>query len=220
MIGWRTLPGENSELYSSIGLRPVDDITGRGPIGRIESFLDLPDQAGEWKDTGIRAVFTTSGMITYPALGRTTNPVGQSQRQYRVRIEAQFYIPLYRKDEDGILIDVYPYNDTNPPLIIPSNAQNVSLVPSVTYPFPSHIRVLRGVVVDQFDTLMRDAEVRLGNAERVVTDERGTFGLPLRWVGPNDNITVNAVHSRSGQSGDITVTLPLALGVSQKITIS
>jgi hypothetical protein len=219
MIGWRALAGENSELYSSIGLRPIDDITGRGPIGWVKSFLDLADQAGVWKETGIKAVFTTSGMITYPALGRTANPVGQPQRQFRVRIETEFYVPLYRKDEDGIVLDVYPYNDTNPPLVIPSNAQNLSLVPSITYPFSSHIRVLRGVVVDQLDTPMRDAEVRLGNAERVVTDEKGAFGLPLRWVGPNDTITVDAVHPRSGQSGDITVTLPQALGGSQKITI-
>ncbi|HEX5736449.1 MAG TPA: hypothetical protein VF131_26700 [Blastocatellia bacterium] len=219
MIGWHTLAAEGSELYSPIGFRLLDNLTSKGPIGKVESELDLKDAGGAWRTTDIKPVVTLSGILAYPALERRADVVGQPPRRYRARLKADYYIPLYRRTRDGIEFDAFPYNDTNPPAVITTSPMSVILVPATNYPFPTHLRVLRGVVVDVLGNPVSDVEVRLSNIERVITDEKGNYGLPIRWAQNGTSLNIDADHARTNRSGMITVTLPQDLGASQRITI-
>src|SRR5687768_17951079 len=90
MIVRKPLPGERWMLYSPIGLRLLDDITGKNPFGPVTAFLDRQTPSGGWFDTKIKAVMTPSGYVTYPGLERHPETLG-GPRRYRCRIEAEFY---------------------------------------------------------------------------------------------------------------------------------
>jgi hypothetical protein len=94
------------------------------------------------------------------------------------------------------------------------------LTPAVNYPFPTHIRVLRGNVVDVTNKPVVDAEVRRSNTERGSSDEHGAFALPLRWTPTGVAVSIDAIAHQTGQMGTITITLPQALGRNQTITVS
>jgi len=213
---WRPLPGEELLLYSPVGLRLVDDLTGQAPFGPLRVFLDLQD-GPDWRPTPLRPVITASSVITYPGLGRSADASLPAQR-YRVRLEADFYRPGYRSAGDGIEFDAPRYNDSNPPVPLTTAAIAAALLPSSTYPFPSHIPVLHGVVEDGGGQPVADALVQEGLRERVLTDERGAFSLPLRWVAPGVATLIDAVD-RTGRTGSISVTLPADLAMSQTITV-
>lgn len=228
MISWRTLPDEKLSLYSPIGLRLIDDFTGRPPIGQVDAYLDASDGAGGWRPTEVKATRTLSGQIAYPRLERRANVVGVFPKRYRVRIRAEFYKPLYELNADGIEFDAFPYNDANPPmdyrlnppLLITPRSQDVRLLPAVNYPFPTYVRVLRGKIVNAAGSEVVNAEVTRGNTERAASGERGAFALPLRTTPNNSVVPIDANDLRTGQTGTINVTLPQALRTSQTITIS
>jgi hypothetical protein len=217
---WIQIVEESTQLYSPIGLRLVDDLTGSTPRGRVDVFLDAKDASGNWNATGVAATKTLSGFVSYPGLERHANVVGLPSRRYRVRLDAQFYLPLYRRNSEGIEFDAFPYNDTNPPTTISKLTQDAILTPAPNYGVEGHIPVLKGVVVDAADKPVRDAMVTQGAKERVLTDARGTFALPLRWVKPNVPVPVDAADERTGRTGTITIQLPGSLSKSQKIQIS
>jgi hypothetical protein len=135
--------------------------------------------------------------------------------------------PYYRETVDGIEFDAFSYNDANPPTDYTVNppqeikpqAQDVRLVPAVNYPFPTHVRVLRGKVVDATGGAVVDAEVRRSNTERVASGVQGAFALPLRWTPDGVSVAIDAIDHRTGQMGTINITLPQALGSSQTITV-
>ena len=216
MRTWRLLPGERSQLYSPIGLRLLDEMTGGPPIGRTEAFLDVQEGAA-WRSTEIQAVRTAGGVFAYPGLERRADVTGLP-RHYRVRIAAELYRPLYLITQEGIEFDAFPWNDTNPPSQTAHEPQEVKLVPAPNYPFPPHVPVLRGMVVDGGPASVAYAEVMYVNLERVLSDERGEFALPLRFAPLNVPVTIDAL--RGGLQGSINVTLPAALGKSQTISIS
>ena len=216
---FRVLRGERLELYSPIGLNPIDDVTGAAPIGWVRAELDLKVGAN-WSKTSIKDARSASGIIIYPALGRQVEVQGQLPRRYRVRITAQFYIAWYRQNLDGIEFDAFPYNDAIPPQVIVSQANALPLSPAVNYPFPGHIAVLRGVVADTAGNRIKDVEVKRGAVERVLTDERGTFALPLRWTANNVSVSIDATDHRTNRTGTINVTLPQDLRKSQTIVIN
>src|SRR5262245_11131729 len=68
MRTWRKLPGEHLDLYCPIGLRLIDSLTGREPMGWIRATLDVSDGAGGWLVTGVKPVVTLSGILVYPGL--------------------------------------------------------------------------------------------------------------------------------------------------------
>lgn len=218
MSPWRRLEGEELLLYSPIGVRLVDDLTGQVPFGPVRALLDLQDGAA-WRPTAVRPVITASSIVSYPGLGRSADASLPPQR-YRVRLEADFYRPGYRAADDGIEFDAPRYNDANPPVPLTAAAVAAALLPSSTYPFPSHIPVLHGVVEDAGGEPVADALVQEGLRERVLTDERGAFSLPLRWVVAGVATIIDAVDQRTGRSGSIAVTLPADLAASQTITVS
>lgn len=218
MRTWRRLPGERSELYSPIGLRLLDEMTGGPPAGRTEAFLDIQEGAG-WRGTAIQAVRTLAGAVAYPGLERRADVSGLARR-YRVRIAAELYRPLYLTIQDGLEFDAFPWNDTSPPQSTALHPQDVKLVPAPNYPFPPHVPVLRGVVVDTAKRPVADAEVMFSNLERVLSDERGEFALPLRFTALNVSVVIDALHQRTHRVGSITAALPAALRKSQTISIT
>jgi hypothetical protein len=214
---WRLLPGERPQLYSPIGLRLLDEMTGEPPIGRTEAFLDVQEGAA-WRSTEIQAVRTAGGVVAYPGLERRADVTGPP-RHYRVRIAAELYRPLYLIAQEGIEFDAFPWNDTNPPAQTAHEPKEVKLAPAPHYPFPPHVPVLRGAVVDLgTKEPVADAEVMYANLERVLSDERGEFALPLRFAALSVPVTIDAL--RGSRQGSINVTLPAGLGKSQTISIS
>ena len=223
MIVRTPLPGERSLLFSPIGLRLLDDITGHTPFGPVKAFLDRLDSSGNWQETKISPVMTPGGYVTYPGLERHPEISG-GPRRYRCRIEADFYEPLYRSVVDGIEFDAFPYNDTNPPanFPLPPNLPlptDVVLTPASNYPYPAHVPVLRGRVLDVNGDGVTEAIVSRGVQERVLTDRRGAFALPLRWVTPNVPVLIDATHPRTGRTGNIPITIPQDLGANHDISI-
>jgi hypothetical protein len=239
MVRRRSLPGERYELYSPIGLIPTDTFTGQSPLGRLRPLLDERDSAGQWHQTEIKAVRTPGGIVAYPGLRRSRNFEAGHARVFRVRLEADFYLPLYVKTAggtlDGIEFTVFPYNDTHPPANYPKLPaefpdylkevlRKVWLVPAPNYPFPGQVFVLRGAVLRAgTGQPVTGAEVIWGNKEKALTAERGEFGLPLR-VTDKKHITdpqkIDARDPRTNQQGSKSVIIPNAVGINQIITVS
>jgi hypothetical protein len=219
MRTWRTLPNEKSVLYSPIGLLPVDDLTGRLPVGNVRAFLDAQEAGGTWRATDVRAVVTHGGVITYPALGRRRAPLAQPPAHYRVRLEADHYIPSYRRDQDGIEFDAFAYDDGNPPHSAPDMPDPLVLVPAPSYPFAAHLLVLRGVVIDAGGSPVRDAEVSIGATRRTLSDARGCFALATVRPAAPTSIQVDAADLRTGRVGGAAVPFPPGLVTNIQITI-
>ena len=220
----KPLPEEVSLIFSPIGLRLVDEITGSTPFGSVNATIDQREAAGNWRETTFKAVMTPGGTLTFPQIERHHDPVGPSRR-YRCRIEALFYRPLYLSVQDGIEFDAFPYNDTNPPANFPAPPnlplpQDVVLTPASNYPFPPNIPVLRGRIVDANQKAVSNALVNQGVQERVLTDLRGTFALPLRWVAVNTAVPIDATHPRTGRTGTRNITIPQDLGQNIEIQIN
>jgi len=218
---WRVLDGSRRRLFGQVGLRLIDELTGRGPVGRINSRLFVEDGSGGWRKTDIAPVTTSGGVLAFPALESHRAIVsGEPARRYRVQIDAEFYRPFYRRKFDGLEFDVFPYNDDKPPQTLdPLQPIEVKLAPATNYPFPSHVPVVRGVVKAAGEQVT-DAEVFCSNVERVVTDERGTFSLPVRNKPNNTLFLVDAIDHRTNKSGNKQIKLPDALGKSLTIDIT
>jgi hypothetical protein len=227
MRTWRALLGESNELYARFGLRLIDDFTGGAPLGRVAARLEVSDGAGAWRATQLEPARTLSGVLNWPKLERVADPVGRPPRRYRVQLTADFYLPWYRMNADGIEFDAYPWNDRHPPtdytgalpVVVAPELREVKLTPSVNYPFPTHVRVLRGVVKDAAGVRVADAEVTRGAVERTLTDRQGNFALPLRWV-PDGPVQIDANDHRLARLGTLNITLPQALSSSQTIIIN
>jgi hypothetical protein len=218
MRAWRALPDERWELYSPIGIELVDDLTGKPPIGAVRVHLDRAEGAG-WIPTTIRAVFTPSGLVAYPGLGRTREPADQPVRRYRARVEAELYRPRYAPSEDGVIFDVHPYNDANKPADA-GTVKRLPLAPAPHYPFPLHLRLLHGVVVVESNGKpVVDALVEAPGAKSVLSNELGAFSLPLTQAKAAGTIDVIAT-ARDGAVGRARATLPDALGKCLTLLIS
>src|SRR5579862_6754648 len=202
---WVLTPAEATAMYSPVGLRLLDELTNQPPIGSVQATLDVLDQNGAWRQTDIQAAVTPSAVVSYPGLGRHASVIGIPVQKYRVRLSADFYIPFYLKDADGIPFTAYPYNDENPPAVIAGLAIDTQLVPAPNYQFASHIPVLRGVVVDAAKNPVTNAYVTQSNKERALTDSRGEFALPLRWVTAKTKVEIDATDARTGRTGSISI---------------
>jgi hypothetical protein len=220
MTGWTPIAGERRMLYSPVGLRLVDDLTGQAPSGPVRAELDEQDAGGGWHATGIPTVRSLGDVLLYPGLGRSSHVAAQPVRHFRVRLISDLYVPDYLAVEDGIEFDAHPYDDETPPAVLPANPEDVFLLPSTSYPFPGHIRVLRGMVRDALNNPVAYAQVTEGPRERVLTDSRGGFALPLRWPPIVIVLQIDAVDNRTGRSGQINVTLPGDLSQGSTIIIT
>ncbi|MCP4898082.1 MAG: hypothetical protein GY906_14010 [bacterium] len=218
MSAWRLLPQDATSMHAPIGLRLIDDLTGKEPRGSVSASLEIKDGA-DWLPTRIEAVVTPSKVVAYPGLGRQFDTT-QPPQHYRVVLDVKHYIPSYRTTDDGVEFDAPPYNDVSPPVPATSSPIDTVLLPAVDYPFSAAISVLHGVVQDVAGDPVADVLVQEGLRERVITDTRGAFSLPLRWVNEGVPTVIDATDIRNGRIGAINVTLPAALTQNQTITVA
>lgn len=214
---WRDSSTDRTGLISPIGLQMVDDLTGGDPMGSVVCALFVEDSPGQWRSVEVRTGRSAGGIVIFPGLGRSRDPGTQPPRHYRAVITAQFYRPYYAITQDGFEFDIYPHNDDQPPAQAPG-LQRVVLVPATNYPFQPHLRVLRGQV--------RNAAGPVANAEvfvtrdRVLSDDGGCYALPLRYELNSTPVAIDAVDNRTGEHGQINVTLPADLNRNNVIVIT
>ena len=96
MISWRPLVAERMFLYSPVGFRLVDDLSGQPPFGALDIALDVQDGT-EWRPVDRDAVMTASGVIIFPGLGLTPDTT-QPAQPYRIRLQSPYYRPLFRTE--------------------------------------------------------------------------------------------------------------------------
>jgi hypothetical protein len=220
MNGWRRTHEVTGRQSSQIAVRLIDEFTGTAPLGRLSVTLEIED-GGQWHDTGIRSILTSNYVVTYPGLERRVHPAGVPPRKYRVLVDAEHYFPLYADPtKPGVEALVTPWNEGQP-AAVPKAAVTLLLTPAPTYPFASHVRVLRGVVrrLGTNEAVQR-ALVREGSRERVLADDRGAFALPLRWPAEKATSLNIDADDQGSESGSVQVDLPAALGLPLTIFIS
>jgi hypothetical protein len=221
VTAWRLDPAEQRELVTPAAYRLVDDYTGDSPLAPLRTFLEVSDGAGGWRKTDIAASRGDNGVLAFPDLEKRAEVVNLPARRYRFHVEpSALYRAHYRATLDGLEFDAFPYNDAVLPPAYATQVTSLPLVPAAGYPFPGNVPVLRGTIERLADqSRVVDAEVSTGT-ERVLSDERGEFALPLRSVTPNVPFSVDVVHHRSGELAVAVFVIPIALGVSHTIAIS
>lgn len=219
-MSWQSLSAEKWIVYSHAGLVLVDDFTAKPPKYPVSTDLEYQDGAGNWHSRKRSPVATPSGIISYTALGRSAQAAAQAVLRHRVLLRSSFYRPEYLRNSDGIEFDVHPYDDTTPPAVIPSQPQTILMLPNTNYSYPTHVRVISGLVQDNTGSPVADVEVSEGARERVLTDERGAFSLPLRWSALTATVLLDALDYRTGRSDSITINLPGDLSQSHLFTIT
>jgi hypothetical protein len=157
-----------------------------------------------------RPVRSASGLITFPGIGRTANPSGKPPLRHRLLVRARMYEALYGPFPGpltGLEFDAARYHDDRPPPPASPRPTSIFLLPSPLYPFPAETPLLRGRVVDAAGDRVAGALVAESTRERVLTTERGTFALPLRWISPGDIADVD-VTDRAGTLKTVQVAVP------------
>lgn len=215
-----TTSSERFMLYAQVGFRVVDDFTTGDPIGWVRYSLDLWSN-GTWQPSGRQPVFTASGIVAYPELGRVSDPDRVGPLNGRLQIEAEFYRPAYRSLHPGVQFTVHPYNHTRPPKQTPTGPTTVILLPASNYPYPTHVPVIRGLVVRAGSGApVADAHVSVPNRTGLtLTDERGAFALPLPRTKPQQREVIVAGDDRRNTQGIAGVKLPDDLGTTITIRI-
>jgi len=211
---------ESTEMVSHAAFRLVDDFTGRGPVSAVRCLLDQRNGSNSWVTTPVAPVVSASGILLYPFLEKKAAVIGAPSRRYRFRVESEVYQADYRADSDGIEFDDFPYNDdvlVNP---YATDVQLVALHPSPTYAFPPEVPVLRGTILRQSNgKRVAFAKVTKGVAEETaLSDERGEFVLPLRWI-QNPQFDIDVVDLRTSESRTKTILVPDMLGINITIDI-
>jgi hypothetical protein len=202
------VPSERMVTYSQIGLRLVDEFTGGLALHRVDVRLSFLNSAGAWQPLGTAPVTSPSGNRLFPGLGRSASVATAPVVPHRVELISAFYRPEYLRTADALECDIYPYDDLNPPAVVPDLPQTILMLPSPGYPYPAYLRVVRGRVIDTAGRPMPNVEVTQGAAERVVSDERGVFALPLRWAALEGDVVIDATDHRTGRTNQLTLTLP------------
>ncbi|HYD38284.1 MAG TPA: carboxypeptidase-like regulatory domain-containing protein [Allosphingosinicella sp.] len=219
MTQWRVIEADRRTAYCPIALDLRDEFTGGAVLGRVEIELDL--QHGPlWAPSGHRPVRSPSGLFVFTGLGHAVDPLALPSFKVRVRIAADYYRPAYRTTVDGLEFDVATYNHAVPPAVSPLMPEMVLMHPNSAYPFGGHLRVLRGRVVDPGGDPVADASIEADGVERVISDDRGAFGLPLRWQAANAAVAVLVDHPRSGLAAAAAFNLPGALTGNHDIQIT
>jgi hypothetical protein len=216
--------------FSPVGLSFVDDFTRGDPIGYLNPTLEIEasPNSGVWQATGVRGLFTPSGTLAYPNLGRRGKaPTPPVTTNYRVTIDTQYYDPLY-PEAGGVIFPVTAYDANSDFSKLTPLMVTLPLLPAANYPYAGTAAFLRGQVQQASGTPVVavvtavepfDANVADTKQTRVQTDPGGVFRLPLRWGNAANPTTVTAVDPVSNQSGTISLTYPYTLTNPQTITI-
>lgn len=230
MLGFREL--ESSNLYAGLGVQLVDEFASvpsanleLPPLGWTTIEIDIDDGGGVFRPLDPALLVTArsaSGVVWYPWLEHHFDARGLPARNYRVRVSAGLYTPRYAYDSDGVIVAVSPYDDNNPPAILPTAPAKIFLLAAAAYPFAPAVPVLRGLVTDTAGTPVPDALVSWIDAtlqtDTVLTDADGEFSLPMRRAAQNTPIDIHA--ERPGLAGDTIVRIPQDLSTFHTIPIS
>jgi hypothetical protein len=219
MTEWRVLEADRRTTHCPIALELRDEFTGGAVIGDVQLALDIK-QGAAWAPSDRKPTRTPGGVYVFTGLGHAADPVALPSFRVRVRISATYYGPRYRVTADGLEFDVPTYNDVVPPAALPPMPEIVLLLPTSSYPFGAHIRVLRGRVIDPLGDPVADALVEADGVERVISDSKGGFSLPLRWQGPTALVAVTVDHPRSGLGAALNFSLPNDLTGNNDIPIA
>lgn len=214
------VPVGRTVTYSQIALRLVDELTGGPALQPVEARVLLQTSGGNWQRQAVTPVSSPSGNLLFPGLGRSASVAAAPILHYRVALTSPSYRPAYLRTVDALAFDVHPYDDDHPPAVLPTLPQTVLLLPSVSYPHASFVRTLRGTTVDTNGGPIANVEVTQGGAERVLSDERGVFVLPLRWPALSGNVVIDAIDHRTGRTEQRALTLPQDLQQGQTFTLS
>lgn len=219
-MSWKVLADERWMTYSPIGLRLVDDFTGKDPAYKVSATLEIQGANLDWQQTNIKETITTTGIISYPGLGRSAYFATAPVQRYRFILQSDYYRAEYLMNMDAIEFDAHPYDDNNPPAVINNFPLTVMLLPGPAYPFEGHLRVVRGTVQDINGNPVANVEVSEGFRERVLTDARGAFSLPLRWPVLSGPVVIDAVDHRTGRTDSLNINLPGDLTSGHVFTIT
>lgn len=215
--------GERWMLYSQIGIRLIDEFTGEYPAFHIEVEIQKQLGSGEWVTPAPDVIpeITPSGNVTFPGLGLNADAAAATNTAYRVRLVSHAYLPEYLRNDDALYFTVSPYDHITPPAVVPTAPQTALLLPSSNYPFPGHVRVVRGLTAN-FATgdPIAYVEVTEGVRERVLSDERGVYALPLRWPALAGPVTIDAVDHRTGRTDSLALNLPADLAGGQDFQLT
>ena len=217
---WTAVPSERTVLYSQIGLRLIDEFTGGPSQHRVDAQLSYQDSAGNWQPLAAKPTPSPSGNLLFPGLGRSAQVAVAPIVRHRVQLESAFYRPEYLRTVDALEFDIHPYDDSQPPAVLPNVPQTVLLLPSPLYPHAAFVRTISGRTLDSNGDPIANVEVTSGAVERVLSDERGVFALPLRWAPFTGNVVIDAIDNRTGRSDQITLALPQDLQQGHKFTLT
>jgi hypothetical protein len=219
-MSWGTQVVSRNVLRSQIGLLLRDDFTATLPAYPVMMRLELRDVAGVFRATSIQPLVTPSGVYAFPSLGRCADATLATIDRYRVLISGQYYRPNYLASADALEFDVYPADHATPPVVAPLAPMLVTLHPSASYPYRSDLRLVRGVTLDVADNPIANVEVSFGSSERVLSDERGAFCLPIRWAATVGTIVLDAFDHRVGRVDQLALILPDDLRKSQTFKLT
>ena len=228
----RFLPLGRLLVFSPLGLSFLDDFTGEHPIGFINPTLQVETAPGSgvWVATGVRGLFTNSGILAYPNLGRRGRVPSppETPKNYRVLVTAQYYDPLYPGGPGsvGVVFPVTPYDDESDFKTLVPTMVTLTLLPRANYPYAGYTAFLRGqaqrvskVAVPALVTAVEPVDSTGDTKQtRVMADPGGIFRFPLRWGDRSATTTVTATDPASGKSGQISLSFPYDL--SQPLTIT
>ncbi|UZK70320.1 hypothetical protein OKW76_04545 [Sphingomonas sp. S1-29] len=220
MTQWRVIEAERRTDHCPIALELRDEFTGGALIGDAQVALDIEQAPTVWAPSDRKPVRTSSGLFVFTGLGRSVDPVVMPSFRVRVRITATYYRPRYRTTADGLEFDVLTYNDAMPPASLPLMPEMVLMLPTSSYPFGGYVRVLRGRILDPLGDPVADALIDADGVERVMSDARGGFCLPLRWQAPGAFVAVTVDHPRRGLSAVAAFSLPADLIGNHDITVT
>jgi hypothetical protein len=206
-------------MVAHAAFRLVDDFTSQAPIGPMRFLLDHERAPNTWEPTTEKPIVTASGVILYAFVEKRGDVIGAAPRKYRFRVESDFYHPGYQASSDGIVFDAFPYNDEAVVHPYAAVVQIVPLHPSPLYAFPSEVPVLRGTVVRQSNgERVAFARVVKAAEETALSDSRGEFALPLRWI-QNPQFDIDVIDLRTNESRTKTIVVPDMLGMNVVIDI-
>jgi hypothetical protein len=220
-VTWVAVPGTSRLQLTPVGLELVDDFTGQAPSGRLDVRLEArPPGASTWTRVDHPPTLTPGGWIAFIGLGRTSNPTGKPVVRHRVSLTAEAMLPLYGPSPlaGHVEFDVHPFDDAHPPGV-GVDRQKVFLLPAPGYAFPGEVPVARGRVIDAAGAPVARALVTFSTKERVLSDARGQFALPLRWAAKNTTVQIDAADGAGGL-GSVAVNIPGGLRRALEIQLS
>lgn len=216
-IRWRQSSEPIDWAPCSLAIQLWDHLAQSSPLGSPRVLLEREGPAGQWRPVPQQATLTPSGLHTWMRLEHRRSAIGAPPVLHRLSVDSELYVAAFRESRDFELFSIQPYDDHTVPPTAAEAPVRVLLYPSAAYPFEPRIPVLRGWVVSEDGRPVRDALLSHGESERALTDARGQFALPLRFVRPGPAV----IHAkdRQGHGAIESITVPDSLSTGVTITL-